>query len=173
MTLLFDPAGWEERNSRPKYPDVSPAVATSYIRGDRAAFFDALERSVRINDNDCWLWLGPLDANGYPKTSGHRGGRPVHRMSLEMRTGLKLEQQHSHHTCAVPSCVNPEHLQPATSADNTAEMRARGAFVGRILELESALHELDPEHPLLGQLPYGTPAEIVAYKAVLSSRNRD
>lgn len=54
-----------------------------------------------------------------------------------------------HHTCGDSRCVNPDHLQPVTHRDNTAEMLARHSYLARIAELEEALATIDPSHPLL------------------------
>jgi hypothetical protein len=75
--------------------------------------------------------------------------RQAHRLSLEARLGQPLGGQAAHHICAMPMCVNPDHLQPVTAAENTAEMLARSYMTQRIAALELALGEVDPGHPLL------------------------
>lgn len=54
--------------------------------------------------------------------------------------------------CGV-ACVNPEHLQPVTFRENTAEMMARHAYLNRISELEEALRTASPNHPVLNVVP--------------------
>jgi hypothetical protein len=69
----------------------------------------------------CWVWYGPLNGNGYglayiPEFRKHRimhilfwerkHGRPV-------PPGLELD-----HLCRVRKCVNPDHLEPVTHAEN-------------------------------------------------------
>jgi heme oxygenase len=66
-----------------------------------------------------------------------------------MKHGASLGSQAAHHACANTTCVNPDHLQPVTHRENIAEMMARKAYVARIRELEAALTEIQPSHPLL------------------------
>ena len=57
--------------------------------------------------------------------------------------------------CSRPNtmCVNPDHLQPVTYRDNIAEMLARSSYISRIAELEKALADISPEHPILKRIP--------------------
>ena len=67
----------------------------------------------------CWLWLLAKDKAGYGFMR-ERGGPMVyaHRALYEnvngpVPYGLQLD-----HLCRVPSCVNPDHLEPVTPAEN-------------------------------------------------------
>jgi hypothetical protein len=70
----------------------------------------------------CWIWTGATTSHGYgnASTGAKRGLRmvPAHRLSFETLVApvgvLVLD-----HLCAVKSCVNPLHLDPVTSAENT------------------------------------------------------
>lgn len=97
----------------------------------------------------CWIW--PRVHNGYPIVRLGKGGQsqPLHRLVVELAQGGPLGSQHAHHVCATPACVNPDHLQPITHRENVAEMLARQSYLARIRELEAALAEADPCHPLL------------------------
>ena len=62
----------------------------------------------------CWNWTGRQDDDGY----GTFGAGGAHRYSYELLvgpvpTGLELD-----HLCRVRSCVNPNHLEPVTHAEN-------------------------------------------------------
>lgn len=68
----------------------------------------------------CWPWLGGMHPSGHG--TAHHEGRSVyaHRLAYEsligpIPPGLQLD-----HLCRNPSCVNPLHLDPVTSAVNTA-----------------------------------------------------
>ena len=83
---------------------------------------------------------------------GKRGFQ-VHRLILQAKHGGKpLGVQAAHHVCANTLCINPEHLQPVTHRDNTAEMLARHTYLHRIAELEEALAQIDPNHPALDRI---------------------
>ncbi len=72
-------------------------------------------------DGDCWIWTGGKDPAGYGVFAGGPGGRSrrAHRwvyeyFIAEIPDGLVLD-----HLCRTPSCVNPWHLEPVTSRENT------------------------------------------------------
>lgn len=101
---------------------------------------------------DCMLWNGPCRKK-YPEVGVAGRRTPTHRLILEAKYGAPLGTQAAHHICATPMCINPEHLQPVTHADNTAEMLARSAYVTRIKELEDALRITSPNHQALDRVP--------------------
>lgn len=85
----------------------------------------------RRGPDECWEWTGKKDNNGYGKM--YDGGSidynkqyAAHRISWEINrgpipTGLTID-----HLCRNRGCVNPDHLEPVTSAVNT--MRGYGYF---------------------------------------------
>ena len=85
--------------------------------------------------------------------------RYVHRLSLEAHLAASLGSQPAHHKCANTTCVNPEHLQPVTHRENVAEMLARRYMEQRIRALESALHDVAPDHPMLSEVSIPTRAD--------------
>ena len=74
---------------------------------------------------DCWIWLGTYSEDGYGKVwvggkrwYAHRASYTIFRGPIPQ--GLTLD-----HLCRTRSCVNPEHLEPVTSIENTRRgMRA-------------------------------------------------
>lgn len=73
----------------------------------------------------CWLWTGRLYPGGYAKISiGHRGTALVHRLTYEMHKRPIPEGMQIDHLCRVRRCVNPDHLEPVTHAQNAR----RGAW---------------------------------------------
>lgn len=77
----------------------------------------------KVNKTDtCWLWTGQQTYNGYgtfvfrktSKIKGQGAHRAVYRTLVgEIPEGLTLD-----HLCRVRLCVNPDHLEPVTMAEN-------------------------------------------------------
>lgn len=142
----------EERKTQWKLQRGPLRVA--YESGDHAGVISSIRQRCVITDAGCWLWQGSISRDGYPKHNIAGKRVDVHRMALEAKERAPLGSQMAHHTCAVSSCVNPDHLIPATHAENIAEMKARHSYTRRIQELEDALRSLAPEHALLDRAAY-------------------
>lgn len=74
----------------------------------------------RVEDG-CWLWTASLTGDGYGRIS--LGGKfgPMglaHRVAYELLVGPIPEGLELDHLCRVRRCVNPEHLEPVTHAEN-------------------------------------------------------
>ena len=65
----------------------------------------------------CWLWTG-CDSSGYGVISVDGRQQGAHRVSYETLIGPVSSHLVIDHLCRVRCCVNPEHLEPVTNADN-------------------------------------------------------
>lgn len=128
--------------------DQKSALTLAAEAGDFDTFTKILLKKVLVDENGCWVWPKVYKSRPYPAVMV--AGEQLHRAVVQVKHGKKLGSQAVHHVCANASCVNPDHLQPVTHAENTAEMLARHSYLKRIAELEQALAELDPDHPILG-----------------------
>ena len=124
----------------------------AYEANDYKGMLEAIEKRAKVAETGCWEWK-QLDSTGYPRMIIEDKHIAVHRLSLEAKHEAPLGSQAAHHICANTRCVNPEHLQPVTHRDNTAEMMARRAYVDRIAELEEAIKKLAPDHEVLNRVP--------------------
>lgn len=81
-----------------------------------------------ITTEDCWLFVGSKDQYGYGtvhvKENGLWRRKRAHRVSYESFVGEIPEGLVLDHLCRVTSCINPDHLEPVTSVENT--MRGEG-----------------------------------------------
>jgi len=129
--------------------DLRSPIRRAYEDGDGAGLIDAVRADCEVRPNGCWEWQRTYHYSGYAKVIIGKKWHQVHRLTLEAHLGKPLGKQAAHHACANSFCVNPEHLQPVTTRDNTAEMMARTYMESRIRDLEFALALHDPNHPLL------------------------
>ena len=124
----------------------------AYEDGTPKQVLDALKELSTITKDGCWEWRR-LDKSGYTRVAIGKKDFLVHRLSLEMKHDAPLGSQAAHHICANTKCINPEHLQPVTHRENTAEMLARHSYLDRIAELEEAIKEIAPNHEVLDRVP--------------------
>lgn len=120
--------------------------------GDHKAVIAAVQARSVVTESGCWQWSGSIKS-GYPLVRFGRKTYLVHRLVVEAKYRAALGSQAAHHQCANTSCVNPDHLEPATFAANTLEMISRQSYLARIAELEAELTALAPSHPLLQLIP--------------------
>jgi len=74
--------------------------------------------NIDITD-DCWLWQGRHNPKGYGIVKSKAAGTTiVHRVVWLALVGSIPEGLQLDHLCRVKHCVNPDHLDPVTNAEN-------------------------------------------------------
>lgn len=99
-------------------------VATRYP--SRPAFLRVLNRTERLDT--CWIFTGGGDGKGYGSVGvGRReeGTKRTHQVVYEALRGPVPDGFELDHLCATPRCVNPDHLEPVTHAENMRRYGAR------------------------------------------------
>lgn len=75
---------------------------------------------AKVDKTDtCWLWTGATARNGYGQVGIDGRTRSAHRVSYEALVGPIPDGLVIDHLCRVRHCVNPDHMEPVTSGENT------------------------------------------------------
>lgn len=121
------------------------------LRGPHAGESEAtrFERYVHVEPNTgCHLWTGLATPWGYGRF--FRTGRSIqvyaHRHAYEAQCGPIPDGLTLDHLCRQPACVNPDHLEPVTMAENVRRERR----VRRLATRCSKGHAYDQENTRTG-----------------------
>ena len=113
------------------------------------------------DERGCWVWQGSLTDSGY----GLRftKGRPVkaHRSYYENHKGPIPEGLQLDHTCRNRACVNPDHLEAVTPAENVRRGKCAKLTHGDVASIRRRLTEGESQRSLARE--YGVRHQAISY----------
>ena len=140
----------------PRCPTCGRKITTVRLALDR--FLEQVE----VQPNGCWLWTGSITSDGYGQFGDDFKVYAAHRWAYETYIGPIPEGLVLDHTCHKSDecpggkcihrrCVNPEHLEPVTTQENTRRgcIGQRGKITGQRQREKTHCpkgHEYTPEN---------------------------
>jgi hypothetical protein len=77
-----------------------------------------IRRNMAPGPAGCWLWMRSLSPDGYGWASLAGRTSQAHRLVYVLINGDPPSGLTLDHLCRVRHCVNPDHLEPVTNAEN-------------------------------------------------------
>lgn len=133
--------------------------ARGYVKGEPMRFLSGHNRRRGVEDylveeeTGCWVWQRST-SRGYGYVT--RGGRcvPAHRWYYEHLVGPIPEGLELDHLCRNPPCVNPDHLEPVTHAENMRRGIVPARARERHIEIERLWNQGLPRNEIADRLGY-------------------
>jgi hypothetical protein len=126
----------------------------------------------RGHGTPCWMWQLWTTDEGYGKISldvdGAVRSKLAHRWTWEQRNGPIPPGMHLDHLCKQPGCVNPDHLEIVTPAENARRASQTKLDWDKVREIRRLIAEEGVTHKKLGER-YGVCVATISH--IASGRN--
>jgi hypothetical protein len=96
----------------------------------------------RGHTTPCWIWQGGQSGSGYARARRDNRMVPLHRWHYEQEHGALRDGHEIDHLCRVPLCVNPDHLEAVTRAENVRRSSATPLTPADVQEIREARKQL-------------------------------
>lgn len=96
------------------------------------------------SESGCWIWVA-ANRKGYGHFKWQGRTREAHRVAYEVLVGPVPLGLHLDHLCRNPPCVNPDHLEPVTQAENNRR-KEEALGIGRYATHCAKGHEFTPDN---------------------------
>ena len=105
--------GLAVKTDLPSAPDARHPTGISYeLEKARQRFWGKV--AIR-NSDECWIWQGAKNPNGYGSFRFLGLSGYAHRIAFAYEHGY-ISRQHLHHLCDRRDCVNPRHLEEVSGS---------------------------------------------------------
>ena len=144
---------------------------TKYSESDIERFEERFEKKA---DDECWLWTGFKNKDGYGHFSHNGKTISAHRMSLEIH--LQREITAGLVVCHLPlichnrACVNPRHLREDTRSANALDRHVDGTMPNAKLT-EEQVREIRASNKSQTELGREYGVSQMAISLIKSARN--
>jgi len=98
-----------------------------------------------INTDECMLFAGSINTDGYGIILANRKQYRAHRVMYESYTGKNIDGLYSDHLCRVRNCINPDHIEPVDNVTNIMRGEAPSAKNARKTHCNKG-HELTSDN---------------------------
>lgn len=112
-------------------------------------------RRFDVKDNDCWIWNGIIDKDGYGRVKYKGRMEQAHRIIYTETNQINIDSSiHIHHKCTNKACVNPKHMSElVNSQHNTLHKTKIDKALGSKIE---ELYKSTPAYLIANQLHLST-----------------
>lgn len=103
---------------------------------------DKFWKNIKKNDEECWLWTGPVD-KGYGRMYVGNKAYQAHRWSYEQHKHVSLTKAETlDHLCRNTLCCNPDHLEKVSLIENIERQHLYHALNAEIKRLRDFLTDI-------------------------------